>query len=390
MGNGIKNIEFCCKRDIGNEPEIKSKKEIKKNPTNFQIISSKEDNQSQKNSEINSPIFDDDKRQFYNNIKKIGNILSIDSFINNLPEYIKHYIKENPYELLDIKNNNKILSFPIETEKIKLENPVEFNNNRNIYTGEWTKDGLINGKGKMYKPSSKMFLEGDWINGDQKYGRIISYSGIYVGSIEKGEFHGKGKFIDSTGNSYEGNWLHGQKHGQGVVQYSDGCVYSGMFENNEIQGQGEFTWNDGNYYKGEFLKSVFNGKGLFRASNGNIYNGNFCNGYFHGEGIFFWSIYDEYYKGEYRFGQKNGKGLYKFKNGNIYMGQWCSNKSSGKGTFETKNKIYSGIWNDGHLEELLDVVSKYQTGEINENIEMNFNTKIEDIDFSSLKHLNIQ
>ena len=82
--------------------------------------------------------------------------------------------------------------------------------------------------------------------------------------------------------------------------------------------------------------------------------------------------------------------MYKFKNGNFFIGQWNNNKPNGKGTFETKNKIYSGIWKDGRFFEITDIVSKYQSGEINENIDFNFKTLDETIDVSELDHINVK
>ena len=157
-----------------------------------------------------------------------------------------------------------------------------------------------------------------------------------------------------------------------------------------MNGYGEFYWNDGNCYKGEFSKGIFHGNGLLKWRNGNIYNGEFKKGFLNGKGIFYWKNEEEYYKGEYINNNKNGKGLYKFKNGDLYIGQWNNNKPSGKGTYETKNKIYSGIWKEGNFTELLDIVSKYQSGEINENIDFDFETNIENIDISSLDHINVK
>ena len=104
-------------------------------------------------------------------------------------------------------------------------------------------------------------------------------------------------------------------------------------------------------------------------------------------GIYLWKNENEYYKGDYINNIKNGKGLYLFNNGNIYIGQWINGKPSGKGAYETKNKIYNGIWKNGSFIKIYDVISKYQSEEINENINFNFFTNTENIDINNLEHI---
>ncbi len=148
-----------------------------------------------------------------------------------------------------------------------------------------------------------------------------------------------------------------------------------------------FNWNNNIYYKGYFYKGIFNGYGILKWNNGDIYNGQFKKGFFNGKGIYLWKNENEYYKGDYINNIKNGKGLYLFNNGNIYIGQWINGKPSGKGAYETKNKIYNGIWKNGSFIKLYDVISKYQSEEINENINFNFFTNTENIDINNLEHI---
>ena len=285
----------------------------------------------------------DEKYYFLNKINKIGNILNSD-FNTLLPNYIQNCLEDNPFDDFDKKCSDYTTNSLVEVENINFSKPIQLKNNNIIYLGEWTKEGIINGKGKMFQPDSNTYIEGEWSNGSLKFGRIINNNSIYTGYIEDNQFHGKGKYNEIKGNSYQGYFSYGQKHGQGKYIYSDGCTYEGSFENNEMNGEGEFNWTNGIYYKGEFYKGIFHGNGLLKWRNGNIYNGQFKKGFFYGNGIFYWKNKEEYYKGEYVNSIKNGKGMYKFKNGDIYIGQWINNRPSGKGTYETKNKIYSGIW----------------------------------------------
>ena len=378
-------MKLCCRHnEKENEPEILSKD---KQPQKSIIYNFSQPNE---NSFIAISPTLDENQNFLNKIKKIGVIVSSNDFENYIPINIRSYIKDKPFITNDYKLICDNYNSSTETGNKIFPEAIKLKNNNILYQGEWTKDGIINGNGKMYKPDSNSYIEGEWENGNLKFGRIINNIGIYIGQTSDNFFHGEGKLEYANGDCYEGHFLKGEKHGQGTFKYFDGCIYTGKFQNNEMHGEGEFKWKDGNYYKGGFLKGILNGKGLFKHINGNIYNGDFMHGYFHGNGIFFWNGVEEYYKGEYSSGKKNGQGLYKFKNGDIYIGQWSENKPSGKGTLETKNKIYSGIWKEGKFMELLDIVSKYQSAEIHENVDLNFECLIEDIDVSKMEHLNIK
>ena len=385
MGNGITNT--CCRRKGEYEPEISAGK-ISQNRSRRNTKDRNSNNNNLKSQVIQKEsIIIDNKTHLRNQIKKIGNILTND-ILDYIPKNIKQYISRNPYE----KGNHKISRAYSNnfSENIFLSESVQFKNNNIIYCGEWTKEGIINGKGRMYKPKNEIFIEGEWANGSLVYGRLIGDKKIYIGSIEDNQFHGKGKLINFEHSSYEGFFSNGKKSGHGKLTYTDGCSYEGNFNNDEIDGYGEFIWNDGNYYKGDFTKGIFHGNGLLKWKNGDVYMGEFKKGFFCGNGIFYWKNEDEYYKGEYINNNKSGNGLYKLKNGDVYIGQWKDNTPYGRGSYETKNKIYSGMWKDGIFSKILDIVSKYQSGEINENVNFNFIPKVENINISTLEHINLK
>jgi hypothetical protein len=372
MGSGVLNT--CCRKDDKEELEFLSKKY---NNSNYNYLY-----ENDINIKSGQKI---EKRNFIFQINKIGNILNND-FSFFLPNRIKDYIKENPYEESFINSNN--LTNESDEENVNFSKPIQLKSNDIIYIGEWTKEGIINGKGRMYKPESGTYLEGEWSKGSFKYGRIITTENIYLGYIEDNLFNGKGKIKDLEGNIYEGEFSSGLKNGEGKYLYKDGCSYEGFYKKNEMNGYGIFKWNNNICYKGEFEKGIFNGKGILKWNNDDIYNGQFKKGFFNGKGIYYWKNENEYYKGEYLNNIKNGKGLYLFNNGDIFKGNWSNGKPNGKGTYETKNKIYTGKWKDGNLIEIIDVISKYQASEIKENINFNLKINKEVIDITNIEHIN--
>ena len=306
-------MNTCCTKDDKDEIEFLSKR---KNDQNFNYIY--EDNINiNKGNKIN-------RRNFINNINKIGNILNLD-FLFFIPNKTKEYIKENPYESIFINSNNSTKESDLE-KNINFSKPIQLKNNDIIYIGEWTEEGIINGKGKMYKPESRSYIEGEWSKGSLIYGRIITEENIFIGYLEENQYNGKGKLLDFKGNIYEGLFSLGVKSGEGKYLYIDGCSYEGSYKNDLMDGYGIFKWNNDICYKGEFNKGIFNGKGILKWNNNDIYNGQFKNGFFYGKGIYYWKNENEYYKGEYINNMKNGKGLYLFKNGDIYKGYWDNGK----------------------------------------------------------------
>lgn len=82
--------------------------------------------------------------------------------------------------------------------------PYELDNGA-IYHGQWTKEGLREGKGiQLWKDGSK--YEGYWKN-DQA--------------------NGYGRLIHADGDCYFGEWLNDKAHGRGTYEHMDGANYIG-------------------------------------------------------------------------------------------------------------------------------------------------------------------
>ena len=115
-----------------------------------------------------------------------------------------------------------------------------------IYYGE-VKDGLPNGKGRMY----------------------IESRDTYDGEFKNGVFHGKGKYYLAGRLSYHGEWKNGVKHGKGDEWFEDGGKYIGTYKDGIPHGDGIFVFphdrKDGaRSYEGGVRNGIPSGKGSLR------------------------------------------------------------------------------------------------------------------------------
>ena len=128
--------------------------------------------------------------------------------------------------------------------------PVELDNGA-IYHGNWTKEGLRQGKGSQYWPSG-FFFQGYW-NQDMATGkgRLINPNGsMYQGEWKDDLAHGFGEYFSMAGANYRGLWHCDRQHGKGTEIWPDKCSYEGNFLNGLKQGTGVFTFSDGAMYDG--------------------------------------------------------------------------------------------------------------------------------------------
>ena len=203
------------------------------------------------------------------------------------------------YPIINLLNNN-IFYNPEQYEGSYVNNKFEgfgkyFYDTGEHYEGEW-KNGLRNGKGKLYDEKNHIKYDGDWID-DKK--------------------EGYGIYIWDNGERFEGEWKNDLRNGKGVDYYKNGDKYEGNWVNNKREGVGKYIYKNGDYYFGEYKKHFANGKGTEFYKNGKIkYEGDFVNDKYEGNGK---QVYenDDYYIGEFKNNKKNGKGKYYYKNGEI-------------------------------------------------------------------------
>jgi hypothetical protein len=118
----------------------------------------------------------------------------------------------------------------------------------------------------------------------------IAYdNGTYIGEclLEDGQpvEDGRGAFIWSNGDRYEGDFVGGSRTGTGIFEWADGRIYEGGFIDDVRTGHGKLVWADGTVYEGGFLEGLMSGDGRLGWPNGESYEGGFLEGRMDGRGI---------------------------------------------------------------------------------------------------------
>jgi len=141
----------------------------------------------------------------------------------------------------------------------------------------------------------------------------------YKGQIKNGKRSGKGIYINSDGQKYNGDWLNNRYHGYGTLNFN-GKKYEGEFKNGKRNGKGIHTCK---YlkYDGEWKNDRQNGIGTEYYCNGDKYEGEWKDGSPNGNGVEYYANGNKY-EGEFKNGKREGKGSYMFNNGNKYEGEW--------------------------------------------------------------------
>ena len=133
---------------------------------------------------------------------------------------------------------------------------------------------------------------------------------------------------ESKNDRYFGEISGKKKFGRGIW-FVDGGLYEGYFYNDEANGYGKYTNSYGDVFQGEWENSKKKkGKEIFY--NGEVFEGEYKNDHF-----FFGSFKDingHVYEGQFKNNKKNGKGVLTVKKNNesiIYEGEWANGKLNG-------------------------------------------------------------
>ena len=163
------------------------------------------------------------------------------------------------------------------------ENKCKLENYNEKYEGDVRK-GSKHGLGILTKTHGmeQERLEGRWVDGllDNGKAEISDSFGKYVGEYKKFQPHGKGVYLYSDGDKYDGMWEEGARSGQGEYLYSDGSRYSGQWRKGKYNGSGEYMFAGGVKVVGVFKEGVpvsENGKDRIILPNGRMVWGR-CSG----------------------------------------------------------------------------------------------------------------
>ncbi len=204
------------------------------------------------------------------------------------------------------------------------------------------KEKGINGECKLFAIGKKKFIE--------------NKTALKTGCIKGNCVNGKGTFIWSNGDKYNGDWKNQKPHGLGTFKWVDGTKYIGDWKFGLQDGQGTVTWSNGDKYIGGRKNGQADGQGTFIFANGTTQSGEWKNGNIierdssgiaigcvegnciNGKGTFKWPNGDRY-EGDWVNSQRTGQGKYFYiSGGGVYNGEWKNNNRHGEGTM---------IWNDG-------------------------------------------
>ncbi len=316
------------------------------------------------------------KNDLEKKIPEIGKFIPLNEF--------KSLIHENIYNVIKTQKLNiqKYITPNISTFQA---NPIQFNNNDNIYYGNWNANSEMEGYGIYYINDKKVVTEGVWIKGNIVFGRIFFINGdIYEGEMRNSVPDGKGKIIFANGELYKGDFKQGEMTGKGMFIFSDKTEYNGSIENGVFNGKGKMRWENGTEYDGIFADSSLSGNGVITNIQGEKYKGIFDRNEFNGQGIYYYNNGDEY-EGNFEYGIKRGKGIYRRSDSVVFEGIWNDDLPNGNGVISYGGNKLKGFWRNG----ILVGNSEIEEGniEIFNNIDKDIKPNKFSIFPSSLSHL---
>lgn len=226
--------------------------------------------------------------------------------------YIRTLITEDfaiNFYFLDGKLNHIKLTA---TQKRLTDLALETYNNTGIRLlpeGRVLSGNVVDGTGTMMWGNGAATYQGEWSYGlpHGKGQYIDSFGNKYDGEFKLGFFWGQARFFSETYKySYTGEFVMGKKHNKGRITYANKTAYDGQWFQDNMHGYGTYFAGKNYVYQGMMQNNAFNGKGALQTPQG-IITGTFKNGKPHGictqqtlDGL-------QSVKGNYVNGKKNGK-----------------------------------------------------------------------------------
>ena len=201
--------------------------------------------------------------------------------------YVRKYITDNYVidfyfedgKLYHVKLTSTLKRLQDNFKKIKLATGV-----RLLPDGKVAEGDVLDGTGTMTWGNGTALYKGEWSYGlpHGKGQYLDSFGNKYEGEFKLGFFWGDGKFFSKPYQySYTGQYAMGTKHGVGKIGYANNTTYEGDWLQDIMDGEGVYFAGKNYVYKGEMKNNAFNGKGVLETPQGRI-SGTFLNGKPHG------------------------------------------------------------------------------------------------------------
>ncbi|MBR9917113.1 hypothetical protein GYB29_05390 [bacterium] len=187
-----------------------------------------------------------------------------------------YYFRNNQLELIRITTDTGVM---INASKKAV---LQAFGTRLYPTGKKKSGNILDGYGTMHWAGGDYRYEGEWSYGvpHGKGTYIDSAGNTYQGEFKLGFFWGDGVYKTKT-YTYDGEFVMGKIHGEGAIEYANGVNYSGTWFQGTMDGYGTYRLNASNYYVGDMANNTFNGKGVLYTKDGFI-KGTFKDGKPHG------------------------------------------------------------------------------------------------------------
>jgi hypothetical protein len=227
-------------------------------------------------------------------------------------DFIRKHITED-YELacyfLDGKLNHIKITATAKIINENLSTITAAAGIRLIGNGIKEEGNVMDGEGTMSWGPDIAKYKGDWLYG-LPHGRgqyVDSFGNKYEGEFKLGFFWGQGTLSSPpSGFIYSGEFAMSRKHGEGRIEYrAKQVIYQGDWVQDLMHGDGAYAIGARYIYRGEVDKNVFTGKGRVETPDGYV-DGRFKNGKPHGMCVQGTKDGLTTVKGNFSNGKKNG------------------------------------------------------------------------------------